>query len=218
MKSALLPLSLILALGALAGPAAAQEDASAETEDEGAVQVTCLRVTGDAPPEGLETAALGQWLIDAGAQVEVLEGDACAEPEPATTTRTKPGKQKGTSYTRFVARGAAAAIELAILAEQHEGADTLTKIDAAARSLGKWAAKQRKWLKNHRPQKCYKAVHKRWRKSVREMEQGADDLHAAIANARWGDVALAVKQVGAGLTRAANVDLETATERCAGGS
>lgn len=214
MKVAALPLSLILALAALGGSVLAQEDGATDIEDGEAPVVSCLRVTSDVPLDGVEVAELGSWLIDGTIEVEVLEGDACAEPTPEPAPKAKK-KAKGTSYTKFVSRGAAAVIELAILAEKHEGADSLTDIDAAARGLEKWAAKQRKWLKNHAPQKCYKSVHTKWRKSVVDVEQGADALHRAIVGARWGDVAPAVQQVGAGLTRAGNVDLETATERCA---
>jgi hypothetical protein len=159
-------------------------------------------------------------------QAELLEADRCAEPglvagpegdaeKQAKKQKKKAKKAKGTSYAKFVSRGAAAAIELAILAQQHEGADSLTDVDAAARGLSKWAAKQRQWLSNHPPQACYKAVHKRWRQSVVDVKQGSDGLQEAIASARWGDVAPAVRQVGAGLVRAGNVDLEAATERCA---
>lgn len=216
--AAALPLSLVLALAALTGSVAAQEEPATDPALDEAVGVACLLVTGEVPLEGVDPLELGQLLLDGSVQVEMLEAERCAEPvpadEPEAGSKKKAKKAKGTSYAKFVSRGAAAVIELAILDQQHEGADSLTDIDAAARGLSKWAAKQRKWLSNHPPQACYKAVHKKWRKSVVDVKQGSDGLREAIATARWGDVAPAVRQVGAGLTRAGNVDLEAATERC----
>lgn len=221
MRVAALPLSLVLVLAGFAGSASAQETSEADPAPDEGSGVACLRLTSDEPLGDIDPTDLGTLLLDGSVQVEMLAAERCAEPEPAAepeaASKKKAKKAKGTSYATFVSRGAAAVIELAILAEQHDGADSLADVDAAARGLSKWAAKQRRWLSEHPPQACYKAVHKKWRQSVAEVKQGSDDLRQAIAYARWRDVTPAVRQVGAGLARAGNVDLEAATERCVDG-
>ncbi len=204
MKAIALSLSIALMVHGFAVPTLAQDDAGADTVD------TCVRLTSEVSLAGLAPAELGQLLIDGDVQVVVLEPQICAPAEPPS-----PVRPKGTSYMRFVARGAGAAIELRALAEHHEGVDSLTKLDAAAVSVAAWAKQQRKWLDDHPPQACYRDVHKQWRKGVIQVRQGAKAVRRSIRTLEPAPMRKAVRQLWAGVGNLTDVDLDAAAEACA---
>jgi hypothetical protein len=205
VKAAALPISLIIALGLSVPPVAAQEGAVVAGE------TVCLRLTSEQPLTTLEPAELGQLLVEGDASVEIIEDEACASEAP----REEPGAASGTPYVAFVAHGAGAAIELAALAERHEGADTLRQVDAAARSLAAWARQQRRWLDNHPPQVCYEAVHRQWRKGVVQVRKGARAVRLSISTLKPAPMRRAVRQLTAGAQNLVEVDLDEIGQVCA---
>jgi hypothetical protein len=118
----------------------------------------------------------------------------------------------------FLAHGAGAAIELAALAERHEGASTLGELDRAARSLAAWAKSQRKWLDRHAPQACYADVHKVWRQGVVDLRQGARSVRQSIARLEAAPMRRAVRKLVAGSEKLTGVDLDQVSRDCVAAS
>jgi hypothetical protein len=213
VKISSLILSMLLVLGLVATPAAAQDvDPAVDATSEGLVH-TCLRISATTPIDGLEPAALGQLLLDGVVTVELLGPDACEldSPEP------KPKRSKTTPYIEFVARGAGAVISLASLAEQNDNARDLGDVDRAAKALAGWAKSQRKWLDRHPPEDCYAGVHSQWRRGVVDVRQGAKSVRRSIRSLKAKTMRNAVRKLSRGAQELVSVDLDVVSRDCARG-
>ena len=195
----------LLAVGLLATPSVSQD----ADPDPTASGQACLLVSADRPLDGLTPTEIGELLVDGTASVRIVRGEACG-PE-ATTDRPE---ASGTPYVAFVAHAAGAAIELAALAERHEGADSLSELDGAARSLAAWSKKQRRWLDRHPPQACYADVHAQWRQGLVEVRQGAKAVRVAIEKLKAAPMERAVRKLSSGTGKLADADLESVADAC----
>jgi hypothetical protein len=206
VKATFISLALALLLASLALPAAAQD---AELE---APVHTCLRITTDAAVDDLDAAGLGRLLLDGVAVLEVLAPEVCdPADEPGAD---EPGADEPEAYVDFVAHAAGAAIKLAALAEKSAGAEGRTGLDRAAKRLARWAKSQRKWLDRHPPQACYADAHAQWRRGLVQVRQGAEAVRKSIRTLRAEPMRRAMRDLAAGATALAGVDLDPVTRAC----
>ena len=211
MKMPALMASLALALGVLASPAAAQDG---QASDAPAVR-TCALLTSAVELAELEAAEVAEGLLAGQISLELVPTEDCAvtssgqDAEAAATVA-------GTPYVEFVARGAGAAIELAALAERHEGARTLAALDRAAKDVHDWAGGQRKWLDRHPPQACYADAHAQWRAGVVDVREGAKDVRRAIKRLQAAPVERAVRELSSGAAKLTGLELDAFAQACLG--
>ena len=188
------------------------------------------------PADATGDDALAAALADGSATLEVVPAEECAadtaiddtivpgetdaaatteDPEPSPKPRgSKRSGQKRTPYARFVARGVSAVVSLVTLVRQNDGADTQAEVAGAARQLERWANGQRRWLRKHPPQRCYRGAHRRWLAGISKVADGARDLRIGVLELDARQAGRGVRRITTGTSRISAIDFDATSERC----
>jgi len=189
--------------------AAALADGSATLEVVPAEE--CASGAGDTIAAGDDDTAIDDTVgpdeTDAAATTE----DPEPTPKPRGSTRSG---QKRTPYARFVARGVSAVVSLVTLVRQNDGADTQAEVAGAARQLERWANGQRRWLRKHPPQRCYRGAHRRWLAGISKVADGARDLRIGVLELDARQAGRGVRRITTGTSRISAIDFDATSERC----
>lgn len=175
----------------------------------------------DGPPglSEMDGETLTAAVVAGTATLEIVDPASCPADATEADGSSEPGnageaRPSGTPYSRFVARGVSAVVELAVLAEAREGAKGASEVAAAAKRLRVWSRGQRRWLQRHAPQACYEGAHRRWLRGISRVEDGARDLRRGVLDLDAAVAGRGAGQIARGTAKLAAIDLDATSRRC----